>query len=421
MAAVAKNRCDMNREHFERLLDRYILETATPQETRELFALLEQNDFQELLRAHIIHHLDHWQGAENSNDYTDRNDSALAIRLKSRLLTRINEEENHTDNRPAHRIHFLKTAWFRYAAAILLIITGVAIYYNSLNSSASHNNKVVHTVPPAAPNDILPGTNRAVLTLSNGQKVELDSATSETITDGTLSIKNIDGQLVYASGDAPGTALPGATGEGPTAGSATALNTMTTPKGGQYQLTLADGTKVWLNAASSITYPTAFKDKTREVSITGEAYFEVAKNATQPFIVKTREDDIRVLGTQFNVNAYENENATKTSLIEGSIKINGKTLKPGQAFTNGTIVRTNIDQDIAWKNGSFDFNGLSLEVVMRQLSRWYDVDVSYEKNVPDIRLWGSMGRDLTLSQVLEVMKATGVRYRIEGRRLVILP
>ncbi len=168
-------------------------------------------------------------------------------------------------DRPVHRVHFLRTAWFRYAAAILLLIIGAGTYY--VFRSPQSVTDTVETKPSFLPSDVMPASDKTILTLSNGTQVELNDATSETIKDGTIFIENNKGELSYKNSNV------------------VAINTMTTRKGGQYQLTLADGTKVWLNAASSITYPTAFKGKTREVKITGEVYFEVARNSGQPFKV----------------------------------------------------------------------------------------------------------------------------------------
>ncbi len=255
----------------------------------------------------------------------------------------------------------------------------------------------------AKKNDVLPGSNRAVLTLSDGRKVELVPETKK-ITEAGTHIQNENGKLVYQKTER------------------VVMNTMSTPRGGQYQLTLPDGTNVWLNAASSITYPTAFINNTREVTITGEAYFEVVKNAAKPFIVNTYKDEITVLGTAFNVNAYTDEENMKTSLREGSVKIAEKILKPGQAYVNGKIIDANIEQDIGWKNGVFAFNDADLPTVMRQLSRWYNVDVVYAGPVPDGKFNGKIGRSLTLEQVLKGLTSTRIKYRIENQnKIIILP
>ncbi len=324
--------------------------------------------------------------------------AAIAERIQKEFPLDISEEVPGVPF--VHRIHFLKTAWFRYAAAIILIITGITLYY-SLFHTPQPNREVIQNAPLSIPNDILPGFNRAVLTLSDGNKVELNSAASETIADGTLSIENKNGQLIYQDRDR------------------SVINTMTTPRGGQYQLTLPDGSKVWLNAASSITYPTAFNGEAREVSITGEVFFEVTKNARQPFIVRTYKEDIEVLGTEFNVNAYEDEPHLKTSLIAGSVKIGNQTLRPGQAMINGQVIRTDVKQDVAWKNGYFNFNGADLAVVLRQLSRWYDINIQI-RNPPSKRKFsGELPRNLTLQQVIHILEVMNVQFTIENKTLIV--
>jgi transmembrane sensor len=301
---------------------------------------------------------------------------------------------------PVHRVHFLRTAWVRYAAAIIIILSTGAYLWNTQQKDKP---LITETKRVPVKNDILPGSDRAVLTLSTGQQVILDSAASETIKDGTLSIKNNNGQLIYKQGDR------------------VAMNTMSTPKGGHYQLTLADGTKVWLNAASSITYPTAFVGTLREVSITGEAYFEVTRNPKQPFVVKTSKEAVTVLGTSFNVNAYADEPAMKTSLLEGAVKVGNSFLRPGQAYLNGKVVPTNLDQDLAWKNGAFNFQGMDLTAAFRLLGRWYSVDVEYSGALPTKKIRGEIGRNLSLSEVLKTLSELGIHTRIEGTTLVVLP
>jgi ferric-dicitrate binding protein FerR (iron transport regulator) len=242
-----------------------------------------------------------------------------------------------------------------------------------------------------------------VLTLSNGQQIELNNAASDTIKDGTLSIENKNGQLIYKKGDL------------------VAMNTMTTPRGGQYQLTLADGTKVWLNAASSITYPTTFTGTLREVAITGEAYFEVARKPKQPFVVKTLKEELTVLGTSFNVNAYAEEPVIKISLLEGSVKVDYSILRPGQAYFDGKVVATNLEQDIAWKKGAFNFKDMDLAAAFRLIGRWYAVDIKYAGAIPSKRIRGEMGRNLTLSEVLKALSQLGINTKMEGNSLVVLP
>ncbi|HRP33299.1 MAG TPA: FecR family protein [Agriterribacter sp.] len=307
------------------------------------------------------------------------------------------ENKKGSDN----KIRFLRAPWMRYAAAAMLLL-GTVLFYYTIKKDAPDQQAIVTTpVPTIDENDLLPGTNKAVLTLSNGKKVELDDKGQQVITDGDLAIRISDGALAYSKTDV------------------VVYNTMTTPKGGQYKLKLPDGTDVWLNASSSITYPTAFPGNTREVTITGEAYFEVAKNPAKPFTVKTYKDEITVKGTSFNVNSYDDEDGIKTSLLEGSVQINNSLLTPGNAYINGEIIKTDLTKDLAWKNGVFNFHNTKLSEAMRQIARWYDVDVKYEGNVDRIELGGEIGRNLTLQQVLKGLQDKDLHFRLEGKTLTV--
>ncbi|MBO9573259.1 MAG: FecR family protein, partial [Chitinophagaceae bacterium] len=312
------------------------------------------------------------------------------------------EEINEPTIKRVHPVHFLKTAWFRYAAAVIILF-GVGTYLWTITRTTPANTVAVKPIPI----DVMPGGQRATLTLADGSTIVLDSAANGRLAEqnGSQVIKQ-DGEIIYD--------------QHAKFSDAVTYNTMSTPKGGQYQLTLSDGTKVWLNAASKITYPTVF-NKIREVKIEGEVYFEVTKNSQMPFVVKTAKDEIQVLGTEFNINSYPDEEAIKTSLINGSVKVNDKILQPGQAFTNGKIIKTNITQDIAWKNGLFDFNKQDFAVSMRQLERWYDIEVVYDEAVPKEKFYGEIGRNLTLQEVLEGLQGVIGKFRLEGKTLHVLP
>jgi ferric-dicitrate binding protein FerR (iron transport regulator) len=213
-------------------------------------------------------------------------------------------------------------------------------------------------------------------------------------------------------------------------------NTITTPRGGQYQVTLSDGTKVWLNAASSIRFPVLFTGNERKVEITGEAYFEVAKNVSKPFKVKTISSEVEVLGTHFNVNAYDDEAVAKTTLLEGLVKVSvpqtggklaARFLQPGQQSgitKDGRIsVLNNADTEeaVAWKNGRFQFRSADLKSILRQISRWYDVDVVYKGNV-DLHFTGQLTRDDYVSKVFDKLALTGeVHFKIEGKKIIVSP
>jgi ferric-dicitrate binding protein FerR (iron transport regulator) len=195
-------------------------------------------------------------------------------------------------------------------------------------------------------------------------------------------------------------------------------------------LELPDGTKVWLNSSSSLTYPVIFKGKERGVELTGEAYFEVAKNAASPFFVKTSSQTIKVLGTHFNINSYQDEKSVKTTLLEGSVEVTGNgtrqitSLKPGQQAVNSAgnikiISDADIDEAVAWKNGKFLFRNTDLQTVMRQLSRWYDVEVTYQGVVAAKHYRGRISRNVPVSQVFEILKTSGVNFIINGRTIIV--
>jgi ferric-dicitrate binding protein FerR (iron transport regulator) len=309
---------------------------------------------------------------------------------------------------PVRRMYFYRNEWFKYAVAIVIILCA-GLYL--LNNEKSSSRDIKKSTAVIGINDVLPGSNKAILTLSDGTTITLDSVENGTIAEeGNSSIIKKDGQVIYN----PQSNQAGA------AGSTISYNTMTSPRGGQYKLILPDGTKVWLNAASSITYPTIFAEDRRVVSITGEVYFEVTKNARKPFTVRTYSDEITVLGTSFNVNSYTDEAMVKTSLLEGSVRINKQVLKPGEAYINGKIMSTSLEQDLAWKNGFFSFNKADLPTVMRQLSRWYNVDVKYEGVIPKRAYSGEIERSLTLRQVLEVLSQTRIKYKIEQGNVITI-
>lgn len=303
---------------------------------------------------------------------------------------------------------------FVRVAVVLLILAGACalwIFFQQDHTSG----RTVKTI--AVKNEIPPGGNRATLTLSDGSAITLDSASIGTIAQqGNVAI----------SKSAAGTVQYNAKGSG----AALAMNTLRTPKGGQYKLVLPDGSKVWLNAASSITFPTQFASRERKVTITGEAYFEIAADAARPFYVTAKETDVKVLGTSFNINAYDDEPAIATTLLTGAVMVNVSThsqrLQPGQQANTKRgelLLKKNIDIDavVAWKEGYFNFEDMRLEAVMRQLERWYDIEVAYDGAIHNIAFYGKLSKDLTLQETLEGMAKTGLHFRLEGRRLIVTP
>lgn len=308
----------------------------------------------------------------------------------------------------------------RLAAACVMFLCLSAAYYFYTQKTTPKPAELVHNNPMTVKDDAAPGGNRAILTLANGQTVLLDSVDNGSIghQGGVKILKLDDGQIAYQS--------HGITNSQ----EAIQYNTISTPRGGQYQLVLQDGSKVWLNAASRIKFPAAFVGDTRDVEIEGEAYFEIAHNASKPFTVKTKSVDVQVLGTHFNIKAYADESSVKTTLLEGSVKVStateSKTIKPGQQASvpensDNISIAQNVDVEgvVAWKNGYFYFENTELQDIMRQLSRWYDVEVVYDGKVPTGRYVGKPSRNLNLSQILKVIEYSGVKMKIKGNKIIV--
>jgi transmembrane sensor len=370
---------------FEQLWSRYISGSLTRQEITELLGLLDMHKNEALAGIDVMMN----KGVALHGTSED----------EEAILKVIQERINIASGRPViHRVHLLQTAWVRYAAAILIIICSGIYFYSNNKNASSHT--VIQSVPDITP----PSLTLATITLSDGKIITVDSVpTGVFAREGNIAIeKTIEGKINY-KGTSTGEVL---------------YNTVSVPRGSKTgNVTLSDGTTVFLNAESSLTYPVAFTGKERKVTIIGEAYFDIAKNKLQPFIVHTERNDITVLGTSFNVYTYPNEKE-KISLVQGSVKINQMLVQPGQAFVDNRVVTTNISQDIAWKNGIFNFHKLSLQQVMLQLSRWYDLKITYESR-PAIIVGGKMGRDLSLQQVLKILAGMGLHYELKGRALII--
>jgi len=314
------------------------------------------------------------------------------------------------------------------AASILLAVGGSGLYIWNTRRSAGGGTPVA-AAAAGARKDLLPGGNKATLLLGDGSMVNLGTAQNGVIRQvaGTR-INKQDGRLVYSvfsTGPAGGTAAT-------TAAAAPETNTIETPRGGQYQVVLPDGTKVWLNAASSLTYPTAFTGKDRQVQLKGEAYFEVTDNKNKPFVVTVGEMRVNVLGTHFNVMAYDDETAIKTTLLEGAVKVTkgpaSHLLQSGQQASldrlSGVfkILDVNVEEVVAWKNGVFEPGGETIEPLMREMARWYDVDVEYQGNPTEQHFRGSISRSANASEVFKMLELTGaVHFTIEGKKVIVRP
>ncbi|WP_245224446.1 FecR family protein [Pedobacter ginsenosidimutans] len=318
----------------------------------------------------------------------------------------------------AERVDILKTGrakirlWKYAAAASILFCLGISLYI--VANKNRQNDQIIAT-------DFKPGGDKATLTLSNGSTIVLNDAKNGTIANqsGISVSKTKAGEIVYSAPSSKkvddGKIL---------------YNTIITPRGGQYQVVLADGSKVWLNAYSSIKFPAAFRGRFREVETTGEVYFEVAKNKAKPFKVKSRNQVVEVLGTHFNINSYADEPEIRTTLIEGAVKVHrtnnniSTVLIPGQEALNNPagsiLVRpADIEQAIAWKSGLFQINDADIETIMRQVSRWYDVEIEYQGKIPKRKFSGKIKRDVKASEFLEMLSFFDVHFSMQGRKIIV--
>lgn len=371
-------------DRLSRLFEKYINNNCSQQELKEFWEIingLQDNNFltEELKAA--------WDDA-----------GSVAIHkqeLFNKVLARAKEQEA-----PKQKVNYTRIA----AAAVIVLLLSVGGYFY-FNKGMLRETQ--HDIA-AIKNDVGPGRKGAILTLANGKTIVLDTASNGKLLDNFTK-----------------------SGESITVESAVMeYATLTTPKARTQQLTLSDGSKVWLNAASSIHFPTVFPGKERIVEITGEVYFEVAKNASKPFYVKVNDMQVEVLGTHFNVNAYSDEGAIKTTLIEGSVMVsivNGQqsaVIKPGQqAQAIGSQLKVindaNINAIIAWKNGQFRFESQDIETIMRQISRWYDVEINYKAKT-DKHFTGIISRNVNASEVLKMLEMTGeMHFSIDGKKVTV--
>lgn len=373
----------MEKERLKELVNKYDTGSITLPEREELFAFYDSLDFGGLV---------------------DINDPALQERVESQYQKLMSRAV------ATHRYAAVRRLWYRVAvAAMLLLAIGVSRRLWEQQ----------HKTPPAPVQAVVPGHEGAVLTLANGRQVVLDSTTGVIAQEGHIQTVNTTGQLTYTANTAA-------------AAGSMAYNTLATPRARQYRLTLPDGTKIWLNASSSIRYPIAFTGKERRVTITGEVYMEVAKDAGRPFIVTTRHSDITVLGTHFNIMAYEDEPAVNTTLLEGSVKISipGKQtatiIKPGEQASVGNegddikVKKVNAANIAAWINGFLSLKDCSVQEFMNQLSRWYDVDIEYAGKAPQQRFGGLINRNTSLSDILSVLDTGGIHTKLEGKKIIVL-
>jgi len=379
------------------LLERYVNKTISAEDFAELFDYIARDENKQILEDYMkqsdkidmpnaeVHHID-WQNMYDHivSDKKDRNRYAQVINIGRKLTIA--------------------------ASLILVSYLGYKIY---------HKQDIVQPVLTVVKQDLTPGGDKAILKLGDGSEIILTDAQNGILTQqGNANInKSDEGFVEYSTTN---------TNEE----QKTFINTLSTPRGGQYKLMLPDRTLVWLNAESSITFPTAFIGNERKVKVTGEVYFEVAKDKGRRFIVENGQTNVEVLGTHFNVNFYPNEDHSAVTLLEGSVKVTNnnisKLIVPGQQalFSKNSerisLKNVDIDNVVDWKNGLFIFEDADIEEVMRQIERWYDVDVSYSGKIPDIKFNGVVSRNNNVSKLIKLLQQAGnLSFNIENKTIKV--
>ncbi|MBX2925286.1 MAG: FecR domain-containing protein [Chitinophagaceae bacterium] len=414
------------KERLKYLLNQYSNGLLTTGEAAELEDMLSGGDYDHLIQEALRDMLSEHRQTEA---FSEKAWEPLLLKiLDSDSATQMKEGAGRREQEvqpPVYAMRSYKRSniikWMAAAGSIIFIITTLYLFWgtpqNTLRQVAEVNKSSVNQVA------VKPGGNKAYLTLSDGTVVNLDSmAAGSFTTQGSARIvKSGNGQLEYVFSNVKN--------------SVPVYNTITTPKGGKYKIILPDGTKVWLNAGSSLRFPVAFTGKSRNVYLQGEGYFEVSKDPVMPFYVNAGNSLVEVLGTHFNVNAYEDEDAVSTTLLEGKVKVDqnavtGSTtgaviLKPGEQADlskSGRITTrrdVNIDEVVAWKEGFFDFKNIPVTDLMRQIVRWYDVDIEYRGEVPDTKLTGKISRDVNLDKLIDMLQYAGLNMKVENRTIMI--
>lgn len=408
----------ISEERYQELADKWLRNTITAEEKKE-FA--------------------QWYNSDQEKDLNMPDDfSKNEEELKDRIYSNVNRAILKTETSK----NWYLSKYAAAAAVLLFLSSGLYLYLNrsqtqllaekyarseSFHKDSTVKKQLSQTRSAVIIKDIPPGNDKAILTLGDGSRIILDDAQNGVLAnqEGKSILKTAEGELIYSFSDSdssPATSIiPAET---------VSYNTIQTPKGGKFQVRLPDGSKVWLNAASSLRFPATFSGAQREVELTGEAYFEVAHDPSRIFKVTTRGQAVQVLGTHFNINAYTDEPTVNTTLLEGSVRISdlrtnkSQLLKPGeQAKLAEKIEVVNIKntaEAVAWKDGYFQFYEADIQTVMRQIERWYDVTVRYEGEVPQNRFGGEIERNLSLLQVLKILEKSRVHFRLEGREVIVM-
>lgn len=396
----------MDQSRLTYLFNSYYNKTASLQEKKEFLDIVARSEHDEDLQSLLT---EKWLTYNNDQEVLNDRQTDEIVQA---ILHPMRNDESSLNKKP---IIIRRLMRFSAAAAVLLI-AGLSLFF--LYRPASVDLKTAGLGSKEMGDKIVQGGKKAVLTLGDGSEITLDTAQQGMlIRQGNAKVSRQSlATLAYhnENGTSP----------------EVVYNTLSTPKGGQYQLILPDQTKVWLNSFSSIRFPTQFTGKERKVSITGEVYFEVSKNAKMPFKIDVNQMQVEVLGTHFNIMAYHDESSINTSLLEGSVSVRSgnqkKILSPGQesrVSKDGSIavVPADIDGVMAWKDGKFNFNQCALPKIMRQISRWYNVEVIYQGAIPEGRFSGIINQANDISKILDILQAGGVNFKTEGRKIIVLP
>lgn len=390
---------ERTKEQFQTLLNKYLDKSCSLEELKELFSYIDQSEYRE--RLEIV---------------MEENYKILVPGVEVHAINWDEMFSSIVEDKAEGKVRSLWSVWLPIAAAIVVMLSvGILTWDNQ-------QQKKQKTSTVSIKKDIAPGGNKAVLKLADGTEIVLDGHSTGMLADedGTKISKTAEGMLLYdaAKSDGDETLVKNH------------INTLTTPSGGQYMLILPDHSKVWLNAESSISYPSVFSGEERNVSLIGEAYFEVAKDKQHPFKVKAGDMEVKVLGTHFNIMSYAEEGQTQVALAEGSVRIdlgnNSRTLIPGQqasikaGSTQIYLKNVDVDEVISWKNGLFQFDNAPLEQVMRQVERWYNVDVVYNGAIPDLYITGMISRSNNVSKILALIEAAGgVNFEVGNKQIIV--
>ena len=397
----------MEKNHIDRLrhlLHAYMENNISETEFDELVLLIHKTGEDEALDAAI-------------DQAWNELDQHTAIDVNSeRIYDQILADPRLLSNKATSKKYGIRNIWPVIAGAAALICMGIFLYIQQRQNDKNISDLTIVQSTKRSPS-IAMGSKRALLTLSNGEQIMLDSMSEKMLSQqlGTR-VKKTQGKLLYIDDARHQEDKP------------SQQNTISTPSGSEFELLLPDGTNVWLNAGSSITYPTHFNGTYRAIKLLGEAYFDVAKNKDQPFVIDANGTQIKVLGTQFNVHAYQNEETVKTTLVTGAILVKSKKLKPGQqAITfptseRVTISAVDLQEATAWRQGYFYFADEKLPTVMKTLARWYDIDVSYSGDLHNKTFGGTISRYEDFNKLLKAIELTGsVHFQINGRRVMVSP